>query len=262
MAEDKKKFDLVPRGSYGSDLVGNTLLIGLRALDPLLQRHLLLHSPLPLLASKLGFSSSATAAALHAPVAGGPVLAATGLTPYQTVIWAMSIGAAAKHIFWKVATAQEPVYPGAAVAISVFNTVFNSLNTLLYDASAENPVYFAPWSVYVGTVLFAGGLLSETVSEVQRRNFKRDPANKGKVYTSGLFSVVRHVSYLGYSMWRAGYALASGGPVWGVVVGGWFLWDFGARAIPILDEYMANKYGEQWAKVKREVPYALIPGVW
>ncbi|OAP57853.1 hypothetical protein AYL99_08591 [Fonsecaea erecta] len=255
MAE-QKKLDLVRRGSYGTDLLGNTLMIGLRALDPLLQRHLLLHSPLPQLAAKLGL------AAPRAPVSGGAVLSATGLTPFQTVIWAMSIGSAAKHIFWKAVIAKETVYPGAAVAISVFNTVFNTLNTLLYNASAENPTYLPPWSVYVGAALFAGGVLGETVSEVQRLKFKNDPKNDGKIYTGGLFSVVRHVSYLGYSMWRAGYALAAGGPLWGVFIGGWFLWDFGTRAIPVLDEYMASKYGEQWAKVKRDVPYALIPGVW
>ncbi|KIX99192.1 uncharacterized protein Z520_04768 [Fonsecaea multimorphosa CBS 102226] len=257
MAEKKKPLDLVRRGSYGSDLLGNTLLIGLRALDPLLQRHLLLHSPLPKLASKLGLPASP-----RPPVSGGPVSSVTGLTPYQTVIWAMSVGSAAKHIFWKLSTAREAVYPGAAVAISVFNTVFNSLNTLLYLASAENPTFFPPWSVYVGTALYVSGLLSETVSEVQRHYFKSDPKNQGKIYTGGLFSIARHVSYTGYSMWRAGYALAAGGPLWGVAIGGWFLWDFGARAVPVLDEYMTKKYGEQWVQVKREVPYALIPGIW
>ncbi|KIW93003.1 uncharacterized protein Z519_06852 [Cladophialophora bantiana CBS 173.52] len=255
MAE-KKKLDMVPRGSYGTNLLGNTLLIGLRALDPLLQRRLLLNSPLPRLASMLGLPAP------RPPVSGGPLLQATGLTPYQTVIWAMSVGSAAKHIFWTLVTAREPVYPAAAVAISVFNSVFNGLNTLMYNVSAENPAYFASWSVYFGTALFVGGVLSETVSEVQRHNFKNDPKNEGKIYTGGLFSVVRHVSYMGYSMWRAGYAMASGGPLWGIIVGGWFLWDFGMRGVPVLDEYMANKYGEQWAKVKREVPYALIPGIW
>jgi len=67
---------------------------------------------------------------------------------------------------------------------------------------------------------------------------------------------------LGYSAWRAGYAMASGGPVWAIVIGGMFIRNFSTRAVPEMDEYMVEIYGEQWAKVKRGVPYALIPGIW
>jgi protein-S-isoprenylcysteine O-methyltransferase Ste14 len=77
-----------------------------------------------------------------------------------------------------------------------------------------------------------------------------------------LFSVVRHVPYAGYTLWRTGYALASGGPLWAAAVSAFFLYDFCSRSVPILDSYMSKKYGERWEKVKRDVPYALIPGIW
>lgn len=48
--------------------------------------------------------------------------------------------------------------------------------------------------------------------------------------------------------------MATGGPIWAMVVGGFFLWDLSNRAIPIVDEYMTRRYGEEWAKVKRDVP--------
>jgi len=255
MAEPKK-FDMINRGSYGSDMLGNVLMVGLRALDPWLQRQMLLKSPLSSLTSILGLRAPGP------PIIGGAPLSSTGLTPFQTVIWAMSIGSAAKHILWKLVVAKEPVYPSAAVGICVFNTIFNSLNTLAYNASGENPAYFPPWSVYIGTALYISGILTETISEIQRSIFKNDPKSDGKVYTGGLFLIVRHVSYTGYSMWRAGYAMAAGGPIWGIFVGGWFLRDFSMRAIPLLDEYMAKKYGEQWSEVKKKVPYALVPGIW
>ncbi|EHY61325.1 hypothetical protein HRR83_009022 [Exophiala dermatitidis] len=249
-------YDLVARGSRGKAPLGTAIFIGLRALDPLLQRQLLLHSPLPHLARLLGLSPPA------APPTGGLPLAGTGLAPYQSLVWAYSIGSAAKHIFWALFLGNEPISPAAAAIIAVFNTLNNTLNTLAYDLAGENPTYFEPWSVYAGSALFFTGVLTETVGEIQRKRFKDRPENEGKIYRGGIFSVVRHASYLGYSLWRGGYAMACGGPLWGAAVMSFFLWDFANRAIPILDEYMANKYGEQWMKMKRDVPYALIPGVW
>jgi len=250
--------DMVARGQRGQSPLGTAIFIGLRTLDPFLQRHLLLNSPLPQLAHRLGLSRTP----LRPPPTGGLPLAGSGMTPFQTLIWAFSIGSAAKHIFWITVIGNEPVYPNMGVAIGVFNTLFNTLNTLAFDAAGENPTYWAPWSMYAGTALYITGILTEAGGELQRKRFKDDPKNEGKVYSGGVFSVVRHASYTGYTLWRAGYALASGGPLWGAAVAAFFVWDFGTRAIPELDRYMGEKYGEQWAKVKREVPYALIPGIW
>ena len=250
------KFDLVYRGTYGSDLLGNILFVVGRSLDPLLQRRLLLNSPLPRLASLLGLSISLQ------PVTGGKAFLSGDFTSFQAVIWYMSIGSAAKQIFWKFAIAREPIYPTTALAIIFLNTFLNTINTFMYTASRINVAYFSPWTVYAGTALYMVGILTETFSELQRNSFKKDAKNQGKIYTGGLWSVVRHVSYAGYSMWRAGYAMAAGGPLWGIFVGLFFLRDFGTRAIPVLDEYMSEKYGKQWIQVKRKVPYALIPGVW
>jgi protein-S-isoprenylcysteine O-methyltransferase Ste14 len=255
MAEPKK-FDLVYRGTYGNDLLGNLVFVMSRGLDPFLQRRLLLHSPVPRIASRLGWSLSA------GQVTGGAALQSSGLSPFQTLIWAMSIGSAAKQIFWKFTVAREPIYPSTAVAIAIMNTVLNGLNTLVFSVSDSNPAYFPPWSIYAGTALYITGILTETVSELQRNSFKKDPKNEGKVYTGGLFSIARHISYTGYSLWRAGFATAAGGPLWGLFVLAFFLRDFATRAVPVLDTYMAQKYGEQWASVKQKVPYALIPGIW
>ncbi|KAK5258127.1 hypothetical protein LTR40_008520, partial [Exophiala xenobiotica] len=101
-----------------------------------------------------------------------------------------------------------------------------------------------------------------TVGEIQRKWFKDEPRNDGKVYSAGLFSVVRHAPYSGYTLWRTGYATAAGGPVWGALTATWFIYQFVNSSVPMLDKYMSKRYGEQWAQVKRKVPYALIPGVW
>ena len=246
---EPKRFDMVYRGMYGNDLIGDILFVAGRAVDPLLQRHLLLNPPLPRIASVLGLSSSG-------------IIRATRLNRAQTLIYYLAIGSSVKHIYWKFAVCREPIYANTAIAISLLNTALNTCNTLSSNLSTTNLVDFPSWSVRIGTALYIVGILFETIAELQRNSFKNDPENKGKVYTGGLFSIVRHAPYTGYSMWRAGYAFAAGGPLWGFFVLGVFLTDFSRRAIPVMDAYMTKKYGKQWLEVKQKVPYALIPGLW
>lgn len=57
------------------------------------------------------------------------------------------------------------------------------------------------WTV-VGTVVWLGGLLCESIADRQLAAFKRDPANKGKILQSGLWRYSRHPNYFGeISMW-------------------------------------------------------------
>jgi protein-S-isoprenylcysteine O-methyltransferase Ste14 len=247
--------DLIARGERGSVPLGTAFFIGLRLLDPLLQRYILLKSPLSVLAPRLGFSAHGD------PPSGGSILSFTGLTPFQSLIWGFSVGSAAKHIFWILGTCQEPLYPSAAIAVGVFNTVFNTVNSLAFTLASDNPSY-SPYDIHFGASLYLVGILTETVGEVQRKRFKDKPENQGKICKSGLYSVVRNVSYLGYTLWRTGYAFASGGSVFGTAVASFFIYDFATRAIPVMDSYMTQKYGKQWTRTKQEVPYALIPGIW
>jgi steroid 5-alpha reductase family enzyme len=76
---------------------------------------------------------------------------------------------------------------------------------------------------------------------VQRTAFKKRAENKGKVYTGGLFGVSRHVNYFGYTLWRTGYALASGSAVLGGLTAAWLTFDFVGRGIPVLDEYCSQR---------------------
>lgn len=179
----------------------------------------------------------------------------------------MNFATLAKQVYWVLFVSGEPMFPGTAVIIAAFNGAINAFSTLMFmcastSASANNEASFPQPSLIVGLALFFFGLSTELVAEVQRRNFKRDPKNKGKAYTGGLWSIVRHANYLGYSCWRAGFALANGGWTFGIGTASFFLYDFASRGIPVLDQYCSEKYGEQWAEFKRNTPYALIPGIW
>lgn len=67
-----------------------------------------------------------------------------------------------------------------------------------------------------GLLLFVVGLAFETVGDRQLRNFKADPANRGRVLDSGLWRYSRHPNYFGDALlWWGLYLLAVATP------GGW-----------------------------------------
>ena len=65
--------------------------------------------------------------------------------------------------------------------LSVLTLVGTSVNTGPFGSVAD----------YLGLAVFLAGAATETVSELQRKAFKDDTANKGKVFTGGLFSLAR-----------------------------------------------------------------------
>ena len=50
---------------------------------------------------------------------------------------------------------------------------------------------------YLGIAIWTCGFLCEAVADLQLRKFKSDPNNKGKLLTTGLWSLTRHPNYFG-----------------------------------------------------------------
>ncbi len=115
------------------------------------------------------------------------------------------------------------------------------------------------WLAWVGLGLFLMGSILNTGSELDRHFWKRDPKNKGKLYTRGPFSLARHINYTGDIIWVTGMALITASIYSAVVV--LFVFCFFAFFNgPMLDRYLEQKYGDQyrsWAKNTK----SLIPGV-
>lgn len=154
------------------------------------------------------------------------------------------------------------MYVPGAIAIAFFNTLTNSLNSLMFTIAGSNPTYLPPWSMYIGPALYTVGILIEPIAEVQRAIFKAKPENKGKPYAGGLFSLARNINYGGYTLWRSGMAFAAGGPLWGGLMFGLLTWDFATRGIPVLEEYLRSRYGDEYKRIEKEVPYKLFPGIY
>ncbi|TEA22720.1 Delta(14)-sterol reductase [Colletotrichum sidae] len=263
-----KNFDLIQRGVKRRNVPGILTFIGLRGLDPLLQYKIIAGGWGASLLSKLNISSIV-------PLTGSN----TGLffldnlnnlpLPHLIII-GMSVGSFAKQAWWLVGTSEEDFPPSAAVAVSFYNTLVNSANSLLLLAASTSVLNSAydfpgtklPYQVVVGSVMFAVGMFLETASEWQRKQFKSRPENKGKVMRGGLWKLARHINYGGYALWRAGYCMAASGVVASAVMGVFQGFDFLTRSIPVMNDYCSNRYGEQWAQFKREVKWVLLPGVY
>ncbi|KAL8745032.1 MAG: hypothetical protein Q9184_007923 [Pyrenodesmia sp. 2 TL-2023] len=239
---EAQDWSLASREKRSSPL-GSTLFVGLRAADAVLQYNLLRQGWAHEAVTALGGTAIST-------VGAGQL----GLTPYGTILTSLAIGSSLKHIIWKIVIGEQEMKPAAAVAIAIFNTLLNSANTLLSAwawcsaaptnlpsaVSVTDVLLSSPW-LLTGCALFGAGIATELGAEVDRMRFKAKPENKGKPYGGGLWSLATNINYGGYTLWRAGYAIAAAGPAWGLAVGAFFFYDFTSRAIPELDRYCSDK---------------------
>ena len=70
---------------------------------------------------------------------------------------------------------------------------------------------------FLGVLLFIIGSYFNTYSEFQRKRFKNDPNNKGKLYTQGLFQYARHINYFGDVCWVTGWAIITNN-IWAGII--------------------------------------------
>ncbi|WP_167630301.1 DUF1295 domain-containing protein [Listeria valentina] len=112
----------------------------------------------------------------------------------------------------------------------------------------------------IGIALFLIGSFINTTSELLRKPFKDDPANKGKLYTGGLFKYAIHVNYFGDVLWAAGFALVTLN-WWAMIIPVFLLLLFKFSYIPNADKYLRGKYGKQFEAYQKNTK-KLIPFIW
>jgi len=84
----------------------------------------------------------------------------------------------------------------------------------LLAAQVSTPLQKITVFDYLGVALWVVGFIFESVGDAQLAKFKADPANKGKVLSTGVWRYTRHPNYFGDSAQWWGYylmALAAGG---------------------------------------------------
>lgn len=228
--------------------LGTTIFIGLRAADVFLQYATLSQGWAPRVVEFLHGQ----------PVRTEQLLTPNGhLQPYFALISLMAFGSSFKQILTMLVVSEQDTPPSSAVMIAFFNTVFNSFNSILsaWVVTSQSPtsstsLMQSPVDL-IGPSFYLVGILVEMISELQRTAFKKNPANKGKPYAGGLFSLARHINYGGYTIWRASYAYTAGGWPWGLAVFAFFFSDFATRGVPVLDAYLSQRVGFATSLSKR-----------
>lgn len=139
---------------------------------------------------------------------------------------------------------------GTVTALALYQLCFALLGARTFTALSGLDV--------MAISLFIVGSLINTGSEFQRKRFKANPANQGKLYTQGLFAVVRHPNYLGDLLWVSAWASLTRNPWSAIIVlilASGFIFVF----IPELSHYLAQRYDTQyetWAsKTNKLIPY-------
>ncbi|KAJ8076175.1 hypothetical protein PM082_022160 [Marasmius tenuissimus] len=264
---NRQPHPFIRRGSGGGSFLNKLLFTLGRAGDIPLQHQILAHGLGHSIIRTLGSQPILS----YPPAAnqGNALTSFLGLSPYRTILLGMSVGSVVKQVVHILRISQEDIGTRGALGVSAFNAVSNSLNTLIFSAAATSVITTPSdeWDLsspqlVVGTAMFVVGIALEWISEEQRKAFKDDFRNKGKVYSGGLFGWARHINYGGYTLWRSGFALAAGGWWFGAIVASFFSYQFATSSIPELDEYCSNRYLTQWAEYKRRVPYKLLPYIY
>ena len=118
----------------------------------------------------------------------------------------------------------------------------------------------APWGAVdtLALVLYGLGSFLNSGSELQRMAWKARPENKGRLYTSGLFRLSRHVNYFGDVVLFTSFALLTRSP-WAALVPAVMAAGFVFVHIPMLDRYLRERYEDEYVewtrRSKKLVPF-------
>lgn len=91
-----------------------------------------------------------------------------------------------------------------------------------------------------------------TGSELMRDNWKKNPENKGKLYTTGLFKYAMHINFFGDLLWVTAYAIVTRNG-YSLLIPAFLFCLFAFYNIPKLDRYLAAKYGKAFDEYRKKL---------
>ncbi|MFC1633991.1 DUF1295 domain-containing protein, partial [Planctomycetota bacterium] len=93
-----------------------------------------------------------------------------------------------------------------------------SLPVTMIITSGQNPLGI---SDFLGVCIWFAGFVFEALGDYQLMRYKRDPANRGKIMTQGLWRYTRHPNYFGeVILWWGIYLIALSAPKgWATILG-------------------------------------------
>jgi steroid 5-alpha reductase family enzyme len=104
--------------------------------------------------------------------------------------------------YWVLFTSSFRFPTSISLQVIAYNTTLNTINTLVaVNALTSSPYPILGnftdcigWKQWAGLALFAIGISMETIVEESRKQFKKDPKNKGKIDDTGLWCVPNNLS--------------------------------------------------------------------
>ena len=191
----------IQRGDYNRSLAGSLFLGVGRMISIPIQHWIITRHPL----AAIGLPRPPTHGSINLPILGAqPQL--------STIFLGMTAVLLLKQNAWIWGCCNERITLPFAFFGVVVPAIYESLCALLFTAATSNPLW-TPSFLYAGAVIHVLAAANELVSEVGRYHFKSRKENKGKLYTGGLFGLVRHPNYACNVVYGTVYGLAAGGPV-------------------------------------------------
>ena len=109
-------------------------------------------------------------------------------------------------------------------------------------------------------LLFVAGCVLNSRGEILRTRWKKNPANKGKIYTEGFFHYARHINYFGDILWVSAYAVLTRN-YYALTIPVFLFCFFAFYNAPKLDKYLREKYRAQYSEYARKTKM-LIPFIY
>lgn len=149
---------------------------------------------------------------------------------------------------------------GEVFGLVVFFALFE-LGLLLIGAGLfrDEPVALSWLDVFALSLYLLGSYLN-SASEIQRKHWKKNPVNKGHCYTGGLFRFSMHINYFGDVVLFTGWCLLTAS-FWTLGLPLLMLLMFMFLHIPPLDQYLAERYGQEFEDYRNKTK-RLIPFIW
>ena len=150
-----------------------------------------------------------------------------------------------RHLITLFYLLERKVEWSEALGLLIFMGLFEIGLLLLGGGAFRNNAVQPGLFDYVAFALYLGGSFLNSFSEIQRKWWKENPANRGHCYTKGLFGYSMHINYFGDTVLFTGWSLFTGN-VW--ILGFPILMglSFVFFHIPNLDSYLAERYGEEF----------------
>jgi steroid 5-alpha reductase family enzyme len=166
-----------------------------------------------------------------------------------------------KQAIWAFYISREHMSVRFALFGVLADFFYEGISALVFSCALANPTW-RPSFLYVGAAVHLTAAAVELGAELERKRFKDDPKNQGKLCTSGAWRVVRHPNFAMNVVYGAAYGFATGGLLFVWMPIAMYLGNFVTNAIPPKEAYLKGKYGAQWEQYRRVVKWKLCPGVY